>query len=142
MDASDSDRAIVAGFEDGAALSFLFAATYPDRVAALISIQPASRGSWAPDAPWLDTEQAWAEWLEEVETSWGTPEFVRSLAETIFPDACPGSGVRPELLAPRPSFTHEGRRDRERSDVEGHRHPPCPAHDPGTDAGDPQRRDP
>jgi pimeloyl-ACP methyl ester carboxylesterase len=32
MDASGSDRAIVAGWEDGAALSFLFAATYPDRV--------------------------------------------------------------------------------------------------------------
>jgi class 3 adenylate cyclase/pimeloyl-ACP methyl ester carboxylesterase len=85
MDASGSDRAIVAGWEDGAALSFLFAATYPDRVAALISFQPASRGSWAPDAPWLDTDQAWAEWFEELETSWGTPEFVRSLVQTVFP---------------------------------------------------------
>jgi class 3 adenylate cyclase/pimeloyl-ACP methyl ester carboxylesterase len=85
MDASGSARAIVAGWEDGAALSFLFAATYPDRVAALISFHPVSRGSWAPDAPWLDTEQAWAEWFEELETSWGTPEFVRSLVETTFP---------------------------------------------------------
>src|SRR5262245_27868553 len=85
MDASGSDRAIVAGWEDGAALSFLFAATYPDRVAALVSFHPASRGSWAPDAPWLDTEQAWAEWFEQVETSWGTPEFVQSLVETVFP---------------------------------------------------------
>jgi class 3 adenylate cyclase/pimeloyl-ACP methyl ester carboxylesterase len=85
MDSAGSDRSILLGFEDGAALSFLFAATYPDRVAALIAVHPASRGSWAPDAPWLSTEQEWAEYFDQVEASWGTPEFAQSLAETIFP---------------------------------------------------------
>jgi len=85
MDAAGSDRAILVGLEDGAALCFLFAATYPDRVAALITIQAASRGSWAPDAPWLDTEERWGEYLEEVEAGWGTREFVQALADEIFP---------------------------------------------------------
>jgi len=51
MDAASSDRAILLGAEDGAALCFLFAATYPERTAGLIAYQAASRGSWAPDAP-------------------------------------------------------------------------------------------
>ena len=50
MDAAGSDRAILVGWEDGAALCFLFAATSPDRVAALITLNAVSRGSWAPDA--------------------------------------------------------------------------------------------
>ena len=79
MDAAKAERAILAGFEDGAALCFLFAATYPDRVAALISYQGASRGSWAPDAPWLLTEDAWEEWFQHVERDWGTREFVFGL---------------------------------------------------------------
>jgi class 3 adenylate cyclase len=85
MDAAKAERAILAGFEDGAALCFLFAATYPDRVAALISYQGASRGSWAPDAPWLLTEDAWEEWFQHVERDWGTREFVFSLVEETFP---------------------------------------------------------
>jgi class 3 adenylate cyclase len=85
MDAAGTERAILAGVEDGAALCFLFAATYPDRVAALIAYQGASRGSWAPDAPWLLTEEAWEEWFQHVERDWGTREFVHGLVEETFP---------------------------------------------------------
>jgi class 3 adenylate cyclase len=85
MDAAGSDRAILCGLEDGAALCLLFAATYPDRAAALITMNATPRGSWAPDAPWLDTEQSWAEWFEQIEAGWGTPEFVQALAQSIFP---------------------------------------------------------
>jgi class 3 adenylate cyclase len=85
MDAAGAERAIVSGLEDGAALCFLFAATYPDRVAALIAYQGASRGSWAPDAPWHLTEEAWEEWFQHVEREWGTREFVYGLVEETFP---------------------------------------------------------
>jgi class 3 adenylate cyclase/pimeloyl-ACP methyl ester carboxylesterase len=85
MDAAGSDRAILCGLEDGAALCLLFAATYPDRTAALITMNATSRGSWAPDAPWLHTEQSWAEWFEQIEAGWGTPEFVQALAQSTFP---------------------------------------------------------
>ena len=85
MDTARAERAILAGFEDGAALCFLFAATYPDRVAALIAYQGASRGCWAPDAPWLLTQDAWDEWFQHVERDWGTREFVYGLVEETFP---------------------------------------------------------
>jgi class 3 adenylate cyclase/pimeloyl-ACP methyl ester carboxylesterase len=85
MDAADSERAILCGMEDGAALCFLFAATYPDRAEGLIALQAVSRGSWAPDAPWLDTDEVWAVWLDKLESGWGTPEFVNEFAHTIFP---------------------------------------------------------
>ena len=85
MDAAGSDRAILVGWEDGAALCFLFAATSPDRVAALITLNAVSRGSWAPDAPWLDTEGSWDEYFKGVEAGWGTREFNQALADEIYP---------------------------------------------------------
>ena len=85
MDAARTERAVLVGVEDGAALCFLFAATYPDRVAALVGFQPASRGSWAPDAPWLATEEAWEEWFRHVERDWGTRDFIHGLVEETFP---------------------------------------------------------
>jgi class 3 adenylate cyclase len=92
MDAAGTDRAVLIGFEDGAALCFLLAATFPDRVAALVGYQAASRGSWAPDAPWLLTEEAWEEWFRHVERDWGTREFVYALVEETFPSRLADAG--------------------------------------------------
>jgi class 3 adenylate cyclase len=52
MDAAGSDRAALIGSADGAAMAALFAATYPDRTAALILNNPFVRGRWAADYPW------------------------------------------------------------------------------------------
>ena len=52
MDAAGSDRAALIGSADGAAMAALFAATYPDRTAALILNNPLVRGRWAADYPW------------------------------------------------------------------------------------------
>ena len=52
MDAAGSERAALLGSGDGAALATLFAATYPDRTAALILNDPVVRGRWASDYPW------------------------------------------------------------------------------------------
>ena len=52
MDAAGSERAALLGSADGAALAALFAATYPDRTAALILNTPVVRGRWAFDYPW------------------------------------------------------------------------------------------
>jgi len=51
MDAAGSERAVLYGVEDGAAQIFLFAATYPERAQAIITLDAYSRGSWAPDGP-------------------------------------------------------------------------------------------
>ena len=52
MDAVGSERAALIGSWDGAAIAALFAATYPERTAALILNTPIVRGRWASDYPW------------------------------------------------------------------------------------------
>ena len=52
MDAAGSERAALIGSLDGAAMAALFAATYPERTAALILNNPVVRGRWAADYPW------------------------------------------------------------------------------------------
>lgn len=85
MDEVRSERPVVIGMEDGAAQCFLFAATYPERTRALVTINATVRGLWAPDAPWAWTEEKWTEELEGVEQGWGTPMFVQDLAAWIMP---------------------------------------------------------
>ena len=64
MDAAGSTRAALFGFQDGAALSLVFAATYPERTSALVLLSSFSRAAWAADYPWgLTSEQERA--LEE-----------------------------------------------------------------------------
>jgi pimeloyl-ACP methyl ester carboxylesterase len=52
MDAAGSERAAFYGLSEGAAMSILFAATYPERVGALIVRSCSPRTLWAPDFPW------------------------------------------------------------------------------------------
>jgi pimeloyl-ACP methyl ester carboxylesterase len=64
MDAVGSRRAAFYGVSEGAAMSLLFAATYPERTAALILRSAFPRRMWAPDYPWGRTEE---EYEREVE---------------------------------------------------------------------------
>jgi pimeloyl-ACP methyl ester carboxylesterase/class 3 adenylate cyclase len=57
MDAVGSERAAIYGLSEGAAMALLFAATYPDRTAALALRSAFPRRMWAPDYPWGRTEQ-------------------------------------------------------------------------------------
>src|SRR6478752_1594439 len=52
MDAAGSQRAAVAGASEGGPLSILFAATYPERTAALAVYGSLPRFVWAPDYPY------------------------------------------------------------------------------------------
>jgi class 3 adenylate cyclase len=56
MDAVGSRRAALFGLSEGASMSVLFAATYPERTAALVLRSPVARTLWAPDYPWGRTE--------------------------------------------------------------------------------------
>jgi pimeloyl-ACP methyl ester carboxylesterase len=59
MDAAGSRRAAIYGLSEGAAMSILFAATYPERTAALILRSCSPRTMWAPDFPWGRSEEAY-----------------------------------------------------------------------------------
>ena len=70
--AAGSERAAVMGFSEGGALSMLFAATYPQRVQALVLYATFARAAEAPDYP----EGAWGRKafdriLHALETAWG-----------------------------------------------------------------------
>src|SRR6516164_45645 len=59
MDAVGSRRAAFYGLSEGAAMSILFAATYPERTAALVIRSCSPRTMWAPDFPWGRREEAY-----------------------------------------------------------------------------------
>jgi pimeloyl-ACP methyl ester carboxylesterase/class 3 adenylate cyclase len=64
MDAVGSRRAAFYGLSEGAAMSILFAATYPERTAALVVRSAFPRRMWAPDYPWGRTEEEYERELE------------------------------------------------------------------------------
>jgi pimeloyl-ACP methyl ester carboxylesterase/class 3 adenylate cyclase len=64
MDAAGSRRAAFFGLSEGAAMSVLFAATYPDRVAALVLRSCSPRTLWAPDFPWGRSPEAYQREVE------------------------------------------------------------------------------
>jgi len=59
MDAVGARRAAFYGLSEGAAMALLFAATYPERTAALVLRSAFLRRMWAPDYPWGRTEEAY-----------------------------------------------------------------------------------
>jgi pimeloyl-ACP methyl ester carboxylesterase/class 3 adenylate cyclase len=64
MDAVGSRRAAFYGLSEGAAMSILFAATYPERTAALVVRSAYPRTLWAPDYPWGRTEEQYTRDVE------------------------------------------------------------------------------
>src|SRR5712691_11620555 len=71
MDAAGSERAALFGTSEAGALNLLFAATHPERTAALILLNSYARIAWADDYPWGIPAEAGAELLKAVEAGWG-----------------------------------------------------------------------
>jgi len=73
MDAVGSERAALLGHVDGAAMALLFAATYPERVFALVLFQGKPRFVRAPDFPWVPTREQYElgtdRWLAQLQSS-------------------------------------------------------------------------
>jgi class 3 adenylate cyclase len=78
MDAAASERAVLFGVEDGGALAALFAASYPDRVVALVLFGVWAKYYASPDYPWGWTEERSDDWWRLAEREWGTEAFWRS----------------------------------------------------------------
>jgi class 3 adenylate cyclase/alpha-beta hydrolase superfamily lysophospholipase len=69
MDSIGSARAILIGFSEGAAMSVLFAATYPERVSHLVLV-----GAWVRASV---PDDVWRERLERVVKAWGTGQVLK-----------------------------------------------------------------
>jgi pimeloyl-ACP methyl ester carboxylesterase len=86
MDDAGSERAALFGFEEGFALCAMFAATYPDRVSALVAHAPAGLGLRDAERPWAFSQETWDEYLEGVGLGWGTLAFAESEGKYVWPD--------------------------------------------------------
>jgi class 3 adenylate cyclase len=82
MDAAGMEQASLFGISEGAPLSILFAATYPDRCRAL-----ALYGSFSRFSYWFPTEEALAIFFGYVEQAWGTGGSVQRFAPSRANDA-------------------------------------------------------
>jgi pimeloyl-ACP methyl ester carboxylesterase/DNA-binding CsgD family transcriptional regulator len=72
MDAVGSERAALLGVSEGGPLCALFAATYPQRTAALVTVGGYPRRLRAPDYPWGETPEERDRFLEQCQREWGT----------------------------------------------------------------------
>jgi class 3 adenylate cyclase len=81
MDAADSERAALVGMSEGVPLCILFAATYPQRVQALVCAGGMARSTYAEDYPWaLPAEALLESGLELIVPSWGDGSTVEIAA--------------------------------------------------------------
>jgi hypothetical protein len=80
MDAVGSERAAVIGVSEGGPMVALFAATHPQRTAALVAIGTYARRMWAPDYP-IGRRPDGEGWLVPDPREWGVPVAQRFLEE-------------------------------------------------------------
>jgi len=85
MDAAGSSRAAIMGVSEGTPLSILFAATYPQRVSALVLQAGAPRFIWAPDYPFGQSAADYDREVRQLLDEWGTPEFLEAAVAVMAP---------------------------------------------------------
>jgi class 3 adenylate cyclase/pimeloyl-ACP methyl ester carboxylesterase len=85
MDAAGSRKAVLLGLSESAPMSILFAATHPDRTAALIVVGGFPRVLGAPDYPWGPSREDFEGFLRHIESDWGRPSFMRAFVADIAP---------------------------------------------------------
>ena len=87
MDAVGSERAVLVGVSEGAPMCVLFAATYPERTAALVLEGAMARSTWAPDYPWATPRDDLLEAASEFTApAWGTGENIEVFAPSMADD--------------------------------------------------------
>ncbi len=87
MDAAGSARAALFGASEGAPLSILFAATYPERAWALALFNGFARLAWAADYPFGLSEEELARELDNELAAWTDPRQMAEMVESVIPAA-------------------------------------------------------
>jgi class 3 adenylate cyclase len=86
MDAAGSERAAIAGTLEGGPMAALFAATYPDRVSALILYASFSRATWAPGYEFAWGAEERQLHMDEAVEHWGEGRVAASVAPSLMSD--------------------------------------------------------
>ena len=79
MDAVGSERAVLFGYSEGGPMAMLFAATYPERTAALILYGTYARRAVTADYPWGRTPEERAAYAAQIENEWAWEADMRSM---------------------------------------------------------------
>ena len=91
MNAAGSESAAVCGVSEGGPMALLFAATYPERVRALVIYGSLPRFVRGPNFPWGEPKHEYlAEWEAEAEI-WGSEQSARESLESQGLEASPGA---------------------------------------------------
>lgn len=85
MDAAGSERAVVWTGLSSTGVGVLFAASYPERCAGLMLLDPQVRGTRTDDYPWAMTPDAWLEELREIREAWGDHAYLERRLRTWIP---------------------------------------------------------
>ena len=107
LDAVGSERTALMGHSEGGNLAVLYAATYPERVTALVTAGIFAYRKWAPDYPWAQTREERERYVDQLERNWGVegdiqriapsaagdPEFAKRLAAYFRQSASPGDAA-------------------------------------------------
>jgi pimeloyl-ACP methyl ester carboxylesterase len=95
MEAAGSERPALFGMDSTGPLAMFFAATYPDRTAALVLFGTYASGLRDEDYPWAWSVEEWEAHDREVEEGWGQADFVESFVRWLAPSA----HLDPEAIA-------------------------------------------
>jgi class 3 adenylate cyclase len=94
IDSAGFQRPVLFGGSEAGCICALFAATYPDRVSALIVYGPEARGTASSDYPWAWTTEEWDVFLADMDRGWGTDDYAARMFEWIMPSARSDSDQR------------------------------------------------
>lgn len=88
LDAADSEKAAVIGDAEGGPMAILLAATFPDRVSALVLVNTFARWRRAPDYPIGMPDPTFEKLVSRYEQHWGqNPEILALTAPSVAADA-------------------------------------------------------
>ena len=86
LEAAGSERGAVIGHSEGGSLAVLYAATYPDRVAALVTTGIFAKRRWTPDYPWAQKPEERMRYVDELEQHWGSDSDIERIAPSAARD--------------------------------------------------------
>jgi len=86
MDAVGSKKAALLCMSEGGGMSIAFAAKYPERVTALMLVGAFAKRIWSPDYPWAPTPEARQVFFDDIETQWGGPIGIETIAPSLAND--------------------------------------------------------
>jgi class 3 adenylate cyclase len=94
MDAVDSQRAAIFGWDDTGPLAILFAASHPERTTALVLYDTMASASPRPDYPYGYDDAQWDDYISDIASRWGTQAYADDHFRKVAPSLAGDAGLR------------------------------------------------